>query len=241
MTGERSDSNASLLERARGGDGEALGDLAERNAGLVKSVALRFTGRGVELDDLIQTGMIGMLKAARRFDPSFGCAFSTYAVPLIAGEIKRMLRDGGSVKIGRELKRRASQTARARERLESVLGREPRVSELAAETGLSIGETAEALAAYSPVRSLSDPVGDDSDELGDLISDPSDDYERVCEEETLKSAISGLTDFERRVVYLRYGRELTQSQTGRLLGVSQVRISRAEKRILERLRAEMSS
>ena len=236
------DENADLLLALRRGDASALDALTERNMGLVRSIALRFTGRGVEYDDLVQTGVIGMIKAARSFDPAFGCVFSTYAVPLITGEIKRMLRDDGAVKVGRELKRRAVLTARAREKLENRLGREPRLSELARETGMTPEETAEALSAYSPVRSLSEPAdGEEGCELGGVIADPDDPYSRICENEALKKAISGLCDFERRLIDLRFRRELSQSRAGEILGVSQVRVSRSEKRIIEKLRAAMGA
>ncbi len=233
------ENNAALLSRIREGDDEALSLLTEENMGLVRSLALRFTGRGVDYDDLVQTGTIGMIRAARSFDPSYGCVFSTYAVPLIVGEIKRMLRDDGSVKIGRELKRRAMIAARAREKLEGELGREPKLSELARECGMTVEETAEALAAYTPVRSLSESAGDDMPELGDMIADPDDMYETVCERQALAAAVARLEPFQRSIVYLRYKKELSQAQTGAILGVSQVKVSREEKKIIEELRRKL--
>ena len=240
MSETRPNENASLLEKIRDGDGEALERLVRENAGLVRGIALRFTGRGIEYEDLVQIGTIGMIRAARSFDPAFGCVFSTYAVPLITGEIKRTLRDDGSVKIGRELKRRAAEAACARDRFEARTGREPRLSELAEEAGMCPQDAAQALAACLPVRSLSEPAsGDDGPELGQTVADPDDLYEAICEKLTLKSALSALDPFERKVVYLRYRRELSQSQTGRILGASQVRISRTEKKIVEKLRRMM--
>lgn len=233
------ENNSSLLLRIREGDEEALARLTDENMGLVRSIALRFTGRGMDYEDLVQTGTIGMIRAARSFDPSFGCVFSTYAVPLIMGEIKRMLRDDGQVKVSRELKRRAMLVARARERLEGALGREPRLSELAAECGLSPEEASEALAAYTPVRSLSESAGDDMPELGDMIADPEDAYERVCERNSLTAAVAELEPLQRSIVYLRYKKELSQAQTGALLGVSQVKVSREEKKIIELLRRKL--
>ena len=233
-------SNAELLERLRRGDGEALGEIVEANMGLVRSVALRCAGRGVEYDDLVQTGAIGLLKAARSFDPGRGCAFSTYAVPLILGEIRRMLRDDGAVKIGRELKRRAQAAARARERLEQRLGRDVTVSEVAREAGLTPEETAEALGAALPVRSLSEPAdGEEGRELGQIIGDPDDPYERICERRALSCAIGKLSKFERALLLCRFRRELTQKQTGWVLGVNQVKVSREEKKILAKLRAAL--
>lgn len=233
------ENNAALLLRIKEGDDEALSLLTEENMGLVRSVALRFTGRGVDYDDLVQTGTIGMIRAARSFDASFGCVFSTYAVPLIIGEIKRMLRDDGQVKIGRELKRRAMIVARGREALEARLGREPKLGELAKECEMSPEDTAEALAAYTPVRSLSESVGDDMPELGDMIADTDDAYERICERQSLAAAVSRLEPFQRSIVYLRYKKELSQAQTGAILGVSQVKVSREEKKIIEELRRKL--
>lgn len=233
------ENNAFLLSRIRDGDDVALERLIEENMGLVRSLALRFIGRGVDYEDLVQTGAIGMIRAARSFDPSYGCVFSTYAVPLIVGEIKRMLRDDGQIKVGRELKRRAMLVARARERLENKLGREVKLSELAQECELPPEETAEALAAYTPVRSLSESMGDDMPELGELIADPDDEYERVCERESLALAVSALEPLQRSIVYLRYKKELSQAQTGAVLGVSQVKVSREEKKIIEELRRKL--
>lgn len=233
------ENNALLLSRIKEGDEEALACLTEENIGLVRSLALRFVGRGVEYEDLVQTGTIGMIRAARSFDDSYGCVFSTYAVPLIVGEIKRMLRDDGPVKVGRELKRRAALAARTRERLENELGREIRLSELAAECGMSQGEAAEALAAYTPVRSLSESFGDDMPELGDTIADGEDVYEHICEHQALVGAIAQLEPFQRSIIYLRYKKELSQAQTGRILGVSQVKVSREEKKIIEALKRKL--
>ena len=234
--------NSLLLRSVREGDQAALDALVERNMGLARSVALRFTGRGMEYEDLVQTGVIGMIKAARSFDPGYGCVFSTYAVPYIAGESKRVLRDDGTVKIGRELKRRAAVCARAREAFTDRMGREPRLSELSRETGCTPEETAEALAACSPVRSLSEPVdGGEGCDLGGTIADPDDHYARICESDALTRAVAGLCEFERRVVDLRFRRELSQSRAGELLGVSQVKISRSEKRIIQKLKEAMNN
>ncbi|MBQ4054990.1 MAG: sigma-70 family RNA polymerase sigma factor [Clostridia bacterium] len=233
------ENNALLLSRIKEGDEEALSRLTEENIGLVRSLALRFVGRGVDYEDLVQTGTIGMIRAARSFDESFGCVFSTYAVPLIVGEIKRMLRDDGPVKVGRELKRRAALAARTRERMENALGREVRLGELAAECRMTPEETAEALCAYTPVRSLCETMGDDMPELGDTIADGDDPYERICERQALADAISSLEPFQRSLIYLRYKKELSQAQTGSLLGVSQVKISREEKKIIEALKRKL--
>ncbi|MBQ3099848.1 MAG: sigma-70 family RNA polymerase sigma factor [Clostridia bacterium] len=233
------ENNALLLSRIKDGDEDALASLTEENIGLVRSLALRFVGRGVDYEDLVQTGTIGMIRAARSFDDSYGCVFSTYAVPLIVGEIKRMLRDDGPVKVGRELKRRAALAARTRERLENELGRDVRLSELAAECGMSQEDAAEALAAYTPVRSLSESFGDDMPELGDTIADGDDAYERICERQALIGAIAQLEPFQRSIIYLRYKKELSQAQTGRLLGVSQVKVSREEKKIIEALKRKL--
>ena len=237
----RAAENALLLERLRQGDSSALDETVRANLALVTAVAARFTGRGMELEDLVQTGAIGLIRAARSFDPARGCVFSTYAVPHIAGEIRRALRDDGAIKVGRELKRRAREAARAREKLEQRLGREPRVSEIAAELGVSAADASQALGAAAPVRSLSEPVdgGDGSLELGGIVADPDDPYERVCERRALVCALRGLDPFERKLIAMRYLRGMSQQATGAALGVNQVKISREEKKIFTKLRAAM--
>ena len=227
-----------LLEEARRGDNEACARLVEENAGLIWSVVRRYYGRGAEPEDLYQLGCLGFLKAVRGFDPAFGCQFSTYAVPKIAGEIRRFLRDDGAVKVSRGLKERAGAVRQARDRLAARLGREPVLSELAAETGLSAEEIAAAEEAVLPVASLQMETGDGLT-LESVLGDEGME-EAIVEREALRSAIAGLPERERRVILLRYFRGMTQERAAGLLGVSQVQVSRIERRAVERLRRKLA-
>ena len=227
------------LRAARGGDREAAGRLIEANSGLIWSVARRFFGRGAEPDDLYQLGCIGFLKAVAGFDEGYGTQFSTYAVPKISGEIRRFLRDDGSVKVSRSLKERAQLIAAARRALEQRLGRDVRLSELAAETGLSAEEIAEAEAAVSPAESLQRESGEGFSLELRLAAE--DETERLLERAALREAIERLPERERAVIALRYYRDLTQSAAARLLGVSQVQVSRIERRAIEHLQQEYAS
>ena len=223
-----------LLEEARNGNNEACARILEENAGLIWGIVRRYYGRGVEPDDLYQLGCLGFLKAVRGFDPAFGTQFSTYAVPKIAGEIRRFLRDDGAVKVSRGIKERGGAIRQAREKLSAQLGREPTLSELAGETGLSPEDIATAEEANQPVASLQMETGDGLT-LESLLGQESFE-EDVLERETLRRAVSALPDRERQVVLLRYYRGFTQDRTARVMGVSQVQISRMERRAMERLR-----
>ena len=223
-----------LLEEARNGNNEACARILEENAGLIWGIVRRYYGRGVEPDDLYQLGCLGFLKAVRGFDPAFGCQFSTYAVPKIAGEIRRFLRDDGAVKVSRGIKERGGAIRQAREKLSAQLGREPTLSELAGETCLSPEDIATAEEANQPVASLQMETGDGLT-LESLLGQESFE-EDVLERETLRRAVSALPDRERQVVLLRYYRGFTQDRTARVMGVSQVQISRMERRAMERLR-----
>ena len=227
-----------LLEEARRGDNEACGRILEENAGLIWSIVRRYYGRGVDPEDLYQLGCLGFLKAVRGFDPAFGCQFSTYAVPKIAGEIRRFLRDDGTVKVSRGLKERSGAIRAARERLGTRLGREPTLSELSAETGLDPEEIAAAEDASRPVTSLQAETGDGLT-LESVLGDDGME-EGIVEREALRSAIAQLADRERQVILLRFYRGLTQDKTARVLGVSQVQVSRIERKAVERLRRLMS-
>lgn len=226
-----------LLEQARGGDNEACARLIEENAGLIWSIVRRYYGRGTDPEDLYQLGCMGFLKAVRGFDPAFGCQFSTYAVPKIAGEIRRFLRDDGAVKVSRGLKERAGTIRQARERLAAQLGREPALSELAAETGLEVEEIAAAEEASLPVASLQMESGDGFTLENVLGSDGME--ESIVEREALLTAVAALPERERQVIVLRYFRELTQERAARILGVSQVQVSRIERRAMEHLRRKL--
>lgn len=224
-----------LIRQAQQGDRSASERLVLENAGLIWSVARRYFGRGTEPDDLYQLGCVGFLKAVAGFDPAYGTQFSTYAVPKIAGEIRRFLRDDGQVKVSRSLKERAAQVHQARMRLTGSLGREPLVSELAAELALTPEEIAAAETATSAAESIQRESGEEGFSLEDVLcTDGMED--RILESIALRDALSHLTERERLVVNLHYFHGLTQQKIASLLGVSQVQVSRIEKKALGRLR-----
>ena len=231
--------NDTLLHLIKGGDDEALSELVENNLGLVKKLCLKFTERGVEYDDLVQIGSIGMIKAARSFDFSYDCVFSTYAVPLIIGEIRRYLRDDGIIKVSRQLKKQGAELMRAKEKFVSENAREPCLTELAGLCGLRADEAVYALDAVSSVRSLNERIGDDDAEFGDMIADRGGEMDAVTDRIALGEALGMLSQNERKLIVLRYYKELSQQQTGEVLGISQVKVSREEKRIITKLRKAM--
>ena len=232
-------SSADLLEAARQGDSRACEQVLQENNGLIWSVVRRYYGRGVEPDDLYQLGCLGFLKAVQGFDPAFGTQFSTYAVPKIAGEIRRFLRDDGPVKVSRGLKERSSAIKNARSRLCTQLGREPTLSELAGETGLSPEDIAAAETAAEPVISLQAQTGESGLTLEGMLG-AGDEEEGLVERLTLRAALSKLPEREQQVLLLRYYLGMTQVNAARVLGVSQVQVSRLERRALERLRRELT-
>lgn len=219
---------------------EATERLIGENIGLVRSIALRFRDRGCEHEDLIQIGTIGMIKAIRSFSFDRGTAFSTYAVPLIMGEIKRHLRDDGPIKVSRVYKKLSADLARARSNIVAAEGRDPGIAELAELCGVSVEEASVAFEASSPISSLSETYGDD-DKLTLESQIPSDDceMERITDKIALSQAISKMPKDWQKIVLLRYYRDMTQQQVAEVLGLSQVKISREEKKIIEFLRAEL--
>ena len=223
------------LRLARKGDRDAAERLVERNSGLIWSVARRFFGRGVDSDDLFQLGCVGFLKAIDGFDERYGTQFSTYAVPKIAGEIRRFLRDDGTVKVSRTVKDRARHLRQVQSELESEFGREITISELAERAGVPVEEAAMAAQAVRPVESLEQPSGDDGLTLLDRLAGESME-ETIALRLSLRDAIDELPERLAQVIALRYGRELTQQQTARILGVSQVQVSRLERKAIETLR-----
>jgi RNA polymerase sporulation-specific sigma factor len=229
-----------LLERARGGDKEAAERLITENAGLIWSVARRFFGRGAEPDDLYQLGCVGFLKAVRGFDAAYGTRFSTYAVPKIAGEIRRFLRDDGAVKVSRTLKERAMQVKTARAALEQRLGREPTVSELTAETGFDAEDIASCEIAVSTPESLQQETGEDGCSLERTLRSPEDE-EKLIEHVDLRRAIGELPEKESMVILLRFYRGMTQDAAAKVLGVSQVQVSRLERRAVTTLREKLKT
>ena len=236
---ERTQKNRDLLVLAQAGDEQALERLVVDNMALVRSVAIKFKDRGTEFEDLVQIGTIGMLKAIRSFDVERGTAFSTYAVPLIVGEIRKHLRDDGPIKVGREYKRMGAMLLAERNRIMSESGKDPSIGELAARCGVSAEDAAVALDAIAPISSLSETVYDDGALTleGTLPDrDSADETERMFDRLALSQAIGQLDPLWRKIVLLRYWRNMTQQQVALTLGLSQVKVSREEKKIMERLR-----
>lgn len=229
----------SLLEAARQGDNDACQRLLEENSGLIWSIVRRYNGRGVDAEDLYQLGCLGFLKAVRGFDSTFGTQFSTYAVPKIAGEIRRFLRDDGIVKVGRGIKERSVTIRVARDRLSHRLGREPTLSELSQETGLDSEEIAATETATIPVFSLQMETGEEGFTLENVLGIDGME-EGVVEKVALRTAIDRLPERERKVVLLRYFKCLTQDRAARVMGVSQVQISRIERKAIEKLRENLT-
>lgn len=234
------DENLVYLERYAAGDTSAEDELVERNSGLVNGIAHRFKGRGVEFEDLVQIGNIGMIKAIRSFDLSRGNAFSTYAVPLIIGEIRRFLRDDGIVKVSRIQKRTGAALMHAREQYIAEHGVEPRLEEIAKTVGVSPEEAAAALDSTSPVRSLSEAIGDDDFSLEDVIPSSDDELGKMLEKVALREVISTLPPLWKKIILLRYFRDYSQQQTADALGLTQVKISREEKKIFTKLRENLA-
>lgn len=230
--------NLELIARAQNGDRNADAALIEQNNGLIWSIVRRYLGRGVEQEDLYQLACLGFLKAVRGFDGSFGTQFSTYAVPKIAGEIRRFLRDDGTVKVSRSVKEQAVRLRQLQSRMENDLGREITVQELAEAAGVSMEEVAMCEQATQSIDSLQREVGEDGSALGELIGDDGIE-EKLTTQLALRTAIAALPEREGQVIALRYGRGLTQQQCARILGVSQVQVSRLERKAVARLREEL--
>ncbi len=224
-----------LIARSQAGDRDAGEALVTENAGLIWSVARRFLGRGAEAEDLYQLGCLGFLKAVEGFDLHFGTQFSTYAVPKIAGEIRRFLRDDGAVKVSRGLKERSAAVKSARNQLTAELCREPTLQELSEKTGLTPEEIAMAEAATACTESIQRETGEDGFTLENVLTDTQTE-ETMVEKIALRQAIEKLPERERTVIKLRYFHSLTQDRVAKVLSVSQVQVSRIEKKALHRLR-----
>ncbi|MBQ7225079.1 MAG: sigma-70 family RNA polymerase sigma factor [Clostridia bacterium] len=234
--------NQELLERACIGDDKATEELMISNLGLVRSIALKFRDRGVEYEDLVQIGSIGMLKAIRSFDLSKGTAFSTYAVPLIIGEIRRFLRDDGLIKVSRVYKQQGALLMREREKFIMENGCEPHLEELAKICGLTPQEATIAMDATACVNSLSASINGDDEgfTLESTLCDDKNEIDVRIEHIALSQAISSLPPLWRKIVTLRYLKEYSQQTTAKILGLTQVKISREEKKIFEALRKVLS-
>lgn len=227
-----------LIARSQAGDESAKELLVSENAGLIWSVARRFIGRGAEADDLYQLGCLGFLKAVDGFDLEFGTQFSTYAVPKIAGEIRRFLRDDGAVKVSRGIKERAAAIKTVRNQLISSLGREPTILEISEQTGFDPEEIALAESATAAVESIHQPAGDEGFTLENILTD-TESEETMLERISLRQAIDRLPERESMVIRLRYFHGLTQQRVSKVLNVSQVQVSRIEKKALGLLREQM--
>ena len=224
-----------LIASSQAGNEEAKELLVTENTGLIWSVTRRFIGRGVESDDLFQLGCLGFIKAVDGFDLQYGTQFSTYAVPKIAGEIRRFLRDDGAVKVSRRIKEQAAQIGTMRSKLINLLGREPTIQELAHQTGISAEEIAMIENAMASVESIHQSSGEDGFTLENVLTD-TESEDRFLEKMALRQAITQLPERERNVIHLRYFHCLTQERVAKLLSVSQVQISRIEKKAIARLR-----
>lgn len=228
-----------LISSSQKGDKAACEALVQENAGLIWSVARRFQGRGTDMDDLYQLGCLGFLKAVEGFDESFGTQFSTYAVPKIAGEIRRFLRDDGAVKVSRGIKEQAAAIKIARNHLTSALGREPTIQEIANQTGFSPEEIAMAETATAATESIQRESGEEGFSLEQILTD-TESEEKMVEKIALNQAIGRLPEREAMVIRLRYYHALTQQRVAKVLEVSQVQVSRIEKKALAHLRELLS-
>ena len=224
-----------LIRQAQQGSKAASETLVSENSGLIWSVSRRFQGRGTEMDDLYQLGCLGFLKAVEGFDPDFGTQFSTYAVPKIAGEIRRFLRDDGAVKVSRGLKEQSAQIKAVRSRLTGVFGREPTIQEISRQTGLTPEEIALAETATSATESIYRETGEEGFTLENILTD-TESEEKMVEKIALRQAVEHLPQREGMVIRLRYYHGLTQQRVATVMDISQVQVSRIEKKALEMLR-----
>lgn len=236
--------NAVLIKRAQAGEKESREVLIEQNLGLVHHIVKRFLNRGYEAEDLFQIGVIGLMKAVDKFNTSFEVKFSTYAVPLIAGEIKRFIRDDGMVKVSRTLKENGIKIKYARERLNMKLNREPTLEEVAGETGLTTEEVVLAMEANVQVESIYQSVyqndGNEIYMVDQLADKGRDEQESMLNHLVIKQLIEGLPETEQKLIILRYYQDKTQTEVAEILGISQVQVSRMEKKILLGLRERMN-
>lgn len=236
------DHTLALIIKSQQGDKEARDTLFEENAGLVYSVAKRFLGRGVEMEDLVQIGSIGLLKAIDHFDRSYDVRFSTYAVPMILGEIRRYLRDDGILKVSRSLKENCVRIYSAREKLEKELGRKPVLEEIAAAAELSVEEALISLESGAEVESLHKIIyqGDGNDiSLMDRLQEKENGQDLALNRIFLDEILQKLKVKERQLIYMRYFKDMTQTEIAEELGISQVQVSRMEKRILKQLKEQL--
>ncbi len=229
------DDRFGLILRAQQGDNDACEQLLKENAGLIWSIVRRFTGHGVETDDLYQLGSLGFLKAVRSFDTNYGTQFSTYAVPKISGEIRRFLRDDGMIKVSRSVRDLAVQVSRLRTAILTKTGMEPNIGELAQQLGVTPEEIAMCENATAPTDSLQREVGEDGSTMERILGDDGIE-DSIVDSVVVRECIQRLPEKERKVILLRYYRSLTQQRCAELLGISQVQVSRLERRAIARMR-----
>jgi RNA polymerase sporulation-specific sigma factor len=239
-------SDASAKEKGQGGSIEEQNRLVEENTGLVRWVLRRFDGRGYDMEELFQVGSVGLVKAARRFEAERGLAFSTYAVPVIIGEIRRFLRDDGILHISRSIREDAAKIAALKEQWEKVRQREPTLEEIQCALGIDREAVVLALGSMRPVASIHAPVSGEADEhahgeaaLGDWLSQERDEHEELVDRLTVRQLAAQLDGKSRELVELRYRMGLTQQQTAERLGMNQVAVSRLEKKILLQFRGQL--
>lgn len=228
-------SNEEMIELSQAGDERMTEQLVIKNSGLVWGIARRYVG-SCELEDLYQIGCVGLVKAIKNFNSSFNVKFSTYAVPMIMGEIRRFLRDDGIIKVSRSIKETAKKAYRAREKLTAQTGREPTISELSEYLGISSEELAVALDAVLPPQSIYAPVGSSEELCLDGMLSAENEEEEILGRLCIKDVMKKLKEEERKLIHLRYFESKTQQQTAKVLGVSQVQVSRLEKKILLKMR-----
>ena len=227
-----------LISQSQAGDSHSKEVLVEENSGLIWAVVRRFLGRGADADDLYQLGCMGFLKAVDGFDLKFGTQFSTYAVPKISGEIRRFLRDDGAVKVSRTLKEQAATIKTTRNRLTTALGREPTIGEISRQTGFTPEEIALAETATAATESIQRETGTEGISLEDILTD-TEAEERMLEKIALRQAVSALPERDRSVIHLRYFHALTQQRVAKLMDISQVQVSRIEKKAITMLKEMM--
>lgn len=236
--------NAVLIGRAQAGEKEAREVLIEQNLGLVRHIVKRFAGRGYDAEDLFQIGVIGLIKSIDKFDMNYDVKFSTYAVPLITGEIKRFMRDDGMVKVSRTLKENGMRVKYARERLGNKLNREPTLTEVAGEAALSVEDAVLAMEANVQVESIYKSVyqndGNEIFMVDQLADEKQDEQESVLNHLMVKQLMSDLPQKEQTLIKLRYYQDKTQTEVAEVLGISQVQVSRLEKKILQGMRQKMA-
>lgn len=236
------DHTIALIQKSHEGDEEAKAQIVEENTGLIWCIVKRFRGRGAEVEDLFQIGSIGLLKAIDKFDLSYDVKFSTYAVPMISGEIKRFLRDDGMIKVSRSLKETSYKASLCREKLRERTGKEPTVEEVAREAGVETEELVLAMEAGAEVESLHKTIYQKDGreiQLLDKLEEREEREEKLLDHMLLSQLLEQLEPLERRLIYLRYFADKTQSEVGKMMGISQVQVSRMEKKILGRMREKI--